>query len=75
MQKVSLESETLDSISVKDFDMAQKAASDFKLMVEGGYRSFYTTVFFNKENRKVVLKISKGVLKTISVEKLDIEED
>lgn len=70
---VYLESDTL-KITSDDVEIAKNAFSDFKLIAEK-HRNFYTTVFINSKNRKLIFKFNGGICKVAKIEKIDEGED
>ena len=70
---VCLESETIE-ITQKDVELAKKVFVDFNAIAEE-QRNFYTTVFLNAENRKLIFKFSGGICKEAKIEKIDEGEE
>lgn len=70
---VKLESETIE-LSDDELNYAESIIKDFKRMTDK-YRSFYITLFQNKDNRKVCFKFTGGSLKKATIDKIDNEED
>ena len=60
--------------SEEDFKIAKDVAKAFSVVAEE-YGTFFTTVFLNKRNRKVVLKFYSGDFTHVAIDKLDMNED
>ena len=72
--KIPIESETIKQLSKEDVELITDVyynLSDFIALTP----NFYITVFKNKENRKIVLKICGCLLKQALIEKIDITEN
>lgn len=68
--KIPIESETIEHLSREDVELITDvyySLSDFIALTP----NFYITVFKNKENRKIVLKINGCLLKQAFIEKID----
>lgn len=70
---VNLESDTIE-LTEYDVNLARYVFKDFKKIAEN-HRNFYTTIFLNKENRKLILKFSGGICRIAKLEKIDENED
>ena len=71
---IPIESETIKRLSKEDVELITDvyySLSDFIALTP----NFYITVFKNKENRKIVLKICGCLLKQALIEKIDITEN
>lgn len=66
---VYLESDTIE-ITSKDVELAKNVFVDFNAIADE-HRNFYTTVFLNTENRKLIFKFSGGICKEAKIEKID----
>lgn len=65
---------TIDRPGQLEFDLMAKVESDFsKMSME--YPNFYSTIFFNEENRKITVKVLYGEIKEMSINKLNINEE
>lgn len=64
----------MGEMSEADHNLAQEVVDAFKPVKEK-YRNFFVTVYLNKQNRTVVFQVSKGELKKIRMDKIDIGED
>lgn len=69
---VKIQTETLSRISDDDYELLLEARDDF-LRLAKKWGSFYTTMFLNNENRKIIFKFAYGKLIAASIEKLDEE--
>jgi len=67
---VTIKTETLQRVSDEDFETMKSAADDF-LVLAKKWGSFYTTLFLNEKNRKIVFKYAYGKLIGAEIEKLD----
>ena len=71
--KVRIESETIKKLSAEDVKLTTEVYYGLQFFI-GDNRDFYITVFKNKENRKIVLKVSGGLLKQATIDKIDKRE-
>lgn len=69
---ISIESNTISEIDDRDFGLIKTTTEKFGKLTDL-YDSFYTTIFFNEENRKVCLYFTYGKLKKLTFDKIDIE--
>ena len=65
---------TIDRPGQLEFDLMAKVESDFSKMAME-YPNYYSTIFFNEENRKITVKVLYGEIKEMSVNKLNINEE
>ena len=68
--KIETDFESVD----EDFNRVRKVCRAFSEITEK-YRNFYTTIFLNRENRKIALKFSGGEIRSAKISKLDESED
>lgn len=68
-----IESETIRRLKKEDVELITNVYYSLADFIANN-RDFYITVFKNKENRKIVLKINGGLLKQAQIDKLDIKE-
>ena len=68
--KIPIESETIEHLTKEDVELITDvyySLSDFIALTS----DFYITVFKNKENRKIVLKINGCLLRQAVIEKIN----
>ena len=68
------ETETIPKFSNSDVELMNRTARDFETLAKD-YPSFFSTLFFNELNRKIVIKFSRGKLTKIALEKLDTDKE
>lgn len=68
------ETETIPKFSNSDVELMNRTARDFETLVKD-YPSFFSTLFFNELNRKIVIKFSRGKLTKIALDKLDKDKE
>ena len=68
------ETETIPKFSNSDVELMNRTARDFETLAKD-YPSFFSTLFFNELNRKIVIKFSRGKLTKIALEKLDPDKE
>ena len=71
--KVPIESETIERLSKEDVELITDVYYSLSDFIELN-PNFYITVFENKGNRKIVLKISGSLLRQAVIEKIDRKE-
>ncbi len=71
--KVSIQTETIVKMQQADVDLITDVYYSLSDFIENN-RDFYITVFKNKKNRKIILKVSGGLLRQAQIEKIDIKE-
>ena len=71
--KVAIQSEIIVKMQQADVDLITDVYYSLSDFIENN-RDFYITVFKNIKNRKIILKVSGGLLRQAQIEKIDIKE-
>lgn len=71
--KVPIQTETIVKLQQADVDLITDVYYSLSDFIENN-RDFYITVFKNLKNRKIILKVSGGLLRQAQIEKIDIKE-
>lgn len=67
---MDLESKNIERLTGSDFDLTNDVLDALQDFTEK-YRSYYITVFLNKDNRKLCVKYVYGDLKSAVINKID----
>ena len=71
--KIPIQTETIVKMRQADVDLITDVYYSLSDFIENN-RDFYITVFKNQKNRKIILKVSGGLLRQAQIEKIDIKE-
>ena len=71
--KIPIQTETIVKMRQSDVDLITDVYYSLSDFIESN-RDFYITVFKNQKNRKIILKVSGGLLRQAQIEKIDIKE-
>ena len=71
--KIPIQTETIVKMRQADVDLITDIYYSLSDFIENN-RDFYITVFKNQKNRKIILKVSGGLLRQAQIEKIDIKE-
>lgn len=71
--KVPIQTDTIVKLQQADVDLITDVYYSLSDFIENN-RDFYITVFKNLKNRKIILKVSGGLLRQAQIEKIDIKE-